>query len=72
VLVIGHLISKTDVPNNDWIARILDINGNDLAVRVSCDAGEQYEERWDKSETEAGLSNKEFYIIGKCHDTSNS
>lgn len=66
--MIGHLIGHTDHQINGWIARVVEINDNDMKVVISSDQGGQWEETWNLEHTQAGLRNGEYYILGKCND----
>ena len=62
----NHLIAHVDA-DEQWIAKVLDVEGNDLKVRISSDTGGVWFETWNLAHTEAGLNQKIYYIIGKCH-----
>ena len=67
MLVEGHIIAHVK-SKDEWLARIIKIDGNDLHVRISNVNDGQWQEVWDLAHTEAGLRQNEYYIVGKCND----
>lgn len=67
MLTEGHIIAHSK-SEEEWLARIIKIEGNDLHVRISNIRDGQWEETWNLAYTEAGLNDKTYYIVGKCHD----
>lgn len=64
----GHIIAHTDSTTNNWLARVLSVNGNDLAVEISSDTSGVWYEMWNYQHTLAGLRHGEYYIVGKKGD----
>lgn len=73
MLMVDHLIAHKD-SENKWIAKVLEINGNDLRVSLISDHGiGSWKETWDLAETQAKLSSGEYYLVGKVNgEHSNS
>lgn len=65
--MVGHLIAHVN-NENEWIAKVLGIEGNDLRVRVTSDHGGNWEETWNLASINAGLNEGEYYIVGKVND----
>ena len=68
MISVNTLIAQIESEENTWIARVIEINGNDLKVKISSDTGARWFETWNLAHTETGLNNKTYYIVGKCHD----
>lgn len=65
--MVGHLIAHTN-NENEWLAKVLEVNGSDLRVSISSDYGDKWEETWNLADTQAGINNGEYYIVGKVQE----
>lgn len=66
-LLINHLIAHANLENN-CIAKVLEISGNDLKVQITNGTNRSWVETWNLSHTQAELKEGEYYIMGLCHD----
>jgi len=62
----GCLIAGTAITDTDWIAKIREIDGNKVKVKLITDHGNRYE-TWELNDITNKLHNDEYFLIGKCH-----
>lgn len=72
MIAVGYIIAHSDAINNKWIARVYDINENDLYVVITSDHGGEWSETWNLEHTQAGLRKGEYYIVGRTKDEQNN